>query len=827
MAATSSELALIITAKNRATAALRGASKDLRGLEGAAAKARAGLQLLKKVGTAAMLGLGVAAAGFAVKGIADFISFEDKMTQSLAIMGDAAQAWRGEMESAAREVALTTTFSAEQAAESFFFLASAGLDAEQSIAALPQVAAFAQAGMFDMALATDLLTDAQSALGLASDDAAENLTNMTRVSDVLVKANTLANASVQQFSEALTNKAGAAIKIVNKDLEEGVAVLAAFADQGVKGAEAGTAFNIVMRELQTKALKNKETFAELNIEVFDSQGKMANLGDIIGDLEGALEGMSDEQKKATLAQLGFNDKAVIFIQTLIGTSEKIKQYEEDLRSAGGMTQEVADKQLESAKAQFGLLGSAITDVGIDLGATLTPALLSMAQGALPLIVTGIRNFIEGITVLINIFRSWPDMIQKVIIVVGALVLALAFLYANPVIAGLGILIGLIILIGGKSREAAARAEALVDALKKGTDQATRQWILDTAEHVTFLSQAMDAGVISLTDLDEGILGTEDSFDDFTDSLRDNEELLTLLGEQKVNRLISGLEDLRGNVVDARDAIIEENEALATNETRLLAAELAAEGFTSESERGAEQARLAAFALLQSLDPALEEIIEDTDAAAESTESLASALLEMASPVFGAISSFQSYEATLERIDEDNIRTKDEMLELALATLEVGAQFDNLSSEQIQAAVDGLAVSLGLSEAAARELLVELGLLDGKSISASVNVGITTTTSGAGVSGSADLSMAEIMNLFRRHGGPLLAGQSAIVGEEGPELFTPNTSGFVHPVGSFGTSSNEGAQEVNIHLHGVDLGEGSRRVLEEIREGIRQLDMEDN
>jgi TP901 family phage tail tape measure protein len=107
-----------------------------------------------------------------------------------------------------------------EAAESFFFLASAGLDAQQSIEALPQVAAFAKAGMFDMATATDLATDAQSALGLTVDDAQQNLVNLTRVTDVFAKANALANTSVEQVANAITTKAGVALRSVNKDLEE-------------------------------------------------------------------------------------------------------------------------------------------------------------------------------------------------------------------------------------------------------------------------------------------------------------------------------------------------------------------------------------------------------------------------------------------------------------------------------------------------------------------------------------------------------------------------------------------------------------------------------
>ena len=187
----------------------------------------------------------VAAGAGVVKFGADF---QKAMAGSIAIMGDLSDSMKNDMEMAARAVAKTTKHSATQAAEAYFFLASAGKSAAQSIELLPRVAAFAQAGNFDLALATDLLTDAQSALGLSSKDTAEDMRNMTKVSDVLVKANTLANASVQQFSESLTNKGGAALRMLNKSVEEGVAVLAVYADQGLKGSAAGESLNIVMRD---------------------------------------------------------------------------------------------------------------------------------------------------------------------------------------------------------------------------------------------------------------------------------------------------------------------------------------------------------------------------------------------------------------------------------------------------------------------------------------------------------------------------------------------------------------------------------------------------
>ena len=290
--------------------------------------------------------------------------FDQALTASTAIMGELSDVMRKDLKNAAIEVSKVTSFSAKQAAEAYFFLASAGLDAAQSIAALPQVARFAQAGNFELAQATDLLTDAQSALGLSSKDTAENMENMARVSDVLVKANTIANATVAQFSESLTNKAGAALRILGKDVEEGAAVLAVFADQGLKGAASGEALNIVMRDLQRSSLKNEEAFKKANVTVFDSAGEMRNMADIIGDLDGLLLGMSDKQKRATLTMLGFQDKSISSTMALLGASDAIRGYEKDLRGAAGITDEVANKQLKTFWKQLGLLKDRLIAVGL-------------------------------------------------------------------------------------------------------------------------------------------------------------------------------------------------------------------------------------------------------------------------------------------------------------------------------------------------------------------------------------------------------------------------------------------------------------------------------
>ena len=380
-----------------------------------------GLGLGAGFGTALAIQKGMQIASDAIAGTVDAAAtLDDAMTKSLAIMGDVSDAMRTDMTDAARQVAKETTFSASQAADAYFYLASAGLDAAASLKAMPLVARFAQAGNFDLALATDLLTDAQSALGLTiRDDVVANMRNMAAVSDVLVKANTLANATVQQFSESLTNKGGAALRLVNKELEEGVAVLATWADQGVKGAEAGTRLDIVLRDLANAAIKQAGAFERFGISVFDAQGEMRGMADIVADMERAFDGLSTKQVRAGLATLGFQQRTVSATVSLLGSSGAIRRYQTALEAAGGTTRTVAEKQLESFKAQAILLDNALVDLSITAGQALIPVLKDIAvairEDILPELgrmFDELRRLDPAFDLTLRFGRAWDDLMDK-------------------------------------------------------------------------------------------------------------------------------------------------------------------------------------------------------------------------------------------------------------------------------------------------------------------------------------------------------------------------------------------------------------------------------
>lgn len=390
----------------------------------------------------------------------EFGKFDKAMVESTSIMRGATDEQKKSMRSVALEMVKSGNYlqGPDELAKSYFYLASAGKDAAQSMALLPTVSKFATAGAFDMALATDLLTDAQSALGMTSKDTVKDMEKMTRLGDVLVKANTLANASVEQFSIALTTKAGAALKVYNKDVEEGVAVLLAMADQGMKAELAGNALDRITRLLSKSALDNAKAHEKYGFTVFDNTGKMRNFADIVGNLETSLAGMSDETRAAALDAMGFDARVQGVILPLLGSSEAIRRYEKELRSASGITKEVADDQMTAFSNQMKVMWNQIKVVAISIGETLAPMLLKLNE-----VIRG------GIDWWNNLSESTKRFIIKSAIVVAVLgpIIALigtATIFVGAFIASLGAILPALAAIGAAVASPLSLVLALVAAV---------------------------------------------------------------------------------------------------------------------------------------------------------------------------------------------------------------------------------------------------------------------------------------------------------------------------------------------------------------------------
>jgi hypothetical protein len=177
-----------------------------------------------------------------------------------------------------------------------------------------------------------------------------------------------------------------------------------------------------------------------------------------------------------------------------------------------------------------------------------------------------------------------------------------------------------------------------------------------------------------------------------------------------------------------------------------------------------------------------QLADELDIAREAQESLSSVLLAAASPAFAAVDAYQKYSETLAKVDEDGVRTAEEQLELAEAILKAQGALDEFSAGGVEKAAASIAETLGISQQAAADLLVELGIIDGFEATALINVGLTGSGASAVSGGALHVGASNV----RQHGGPVDAGGTFLVGEAGPELFVPSTSGHIVPNSQLGS-----------------------------------------
>ncbi len=315
---------------------------------------------MKKAGAAATAAFSVAM-GAAVKVGMDFESGMSQVAATMGITTTEIASGSKEFEAlsqAAKNAGATTQFSATQASEALNYLALAGYDAEKSITALPTVLNLAAAGGIDLGYASDMVTDSMSALGLETNQ-------LEGFVDQLAKTSQKSNTNIAQLGEGILTVGGTAKDLAGGTVELNTA-LGILADNGVKGAEGGTALRNVILSLSAPTDKAAKTLKDLGLEVFDANGKLRPLNETFKDLDGKLSQMTDKEKTNVLNTL-FNKVDLKSVNALLANSgERFDELSGYIRNSAGAAADMAETMNDNLKGKLTILGSALEGLGIEM-----------------------------------------------------------------------------------------------------------------------------------------------------------------------------------------------------------------------------------------------------------------------------------------------------------------------------------------------------------------------------------------------------------------------------------------------------------------------------
>ena len=306
-------------------------------------------------------------AGLAKSSVSVGMNFDASMSQVAATMGTTVDQIDN-LTKVAKEMGSTTKFTATQAADALNYLALAGYDADKAAEVLPSVLNLAAAGGMDLAYASDLVTDAMASLNIEA-----NKQNVDDFGNKLAMAASKANANVSQLGEAILTVGGTAANLKGGTTELTTA-LGLLANVGIKGAEGGTHLRNIILSLQSPTDEAAKKMQKLGLSVYDSQGKMRGLNDILSDLNSAMKGMTQGQKDSIINQL-FNKTDLAAVNGLLAAQgEQWDTLAAQIDSADGAMGQMAETQIDNLQGAMTIMSSAFEGMQLAVYDELEPTL---------------------------------------------------------------------------------------------------------------------------------------------------------------------------------------------------------------------------------------------------------------------------------------------------------------------------------------------------------------------------------------------------------------------------------------------------------------------
>lgn len=325
-------------------------------------QAEEALSGLNSISNVAMAGMAASAAASATA-IASTISaatetykgFETEIKTVQSISGASATEFLA-LKEAAMDAGRTTIFTATEAAEALEYTSLAGWSVQESISGMPGIIKMTAATGKELKTTSDLLTDSMSALSIGVE-------GMDTYMDKLIQTNNKANTNAEQLMEALIGSGGAA-KTLGVSLDDTITSLGVFANNGLKGTEAGTALNAIFVRLagNTQAIKELNN---LKVDIWDSKGQFIGFEQTLERINTAMSKMTSEQRAMSLKKIAgvnyYSEMAYLLdsVNSQDGQNSAFENLKTQIEGSQGAldamyntttdTLDVAEKLLESAK----------------------------------------------------------------------------------------------------------------------------------------------------------------------------------------------------------------------------------------------------------------------------------------------------------------------------------------------------------------------------------------------------------------------------------------------------------------------------------------------
>ena len=345
------------------------------------------------------------------KAVSSFAKFEQAIVNASSVTGKLGEEFiivKDHLSDLAQTLGKTTVFSAREAAEAMYDLASAGVEVgrmtKEDMIPILDLAAATQS---ELKFATETLTSTIAQFGLS-------ITDTERVSDVLTATITSTKATIEKMSIALAY-VGPIAHGTGLSLEETSAALGMLYNAGLPASMAGTALRGALLRLMNPTAAARDTLKSLGLTIQDVDPTLHKFADIVKIL-------GERQMTTAESAIIFGVRAASGMVALAGAADKLEILTEKLHNVQGLTREIAEIQLSTLGGAFILLKSALEGLMISLGSMTNVGMKNFSLELRNIVLAIEEPLMNAISNLMNFLNelgpTWESLKSIVSSVIG-------------------------------------------------------------------------------------------------------------------------------------------------------------------------------------------------------------------------------------------------------------------------------------------------------------------------------------------------------------------------------------------------------------------------
>jgi len=385
-----------------------------------------------KIGKTATIAGGIMVGAFALT-IKTTAKFEQSMANTASVAGATGKELQA-LSDYARKMGAQSVYSASEAADAMYYLASAGMDTKQVIGALEGTLNLAAATGADLAFTSGTVAAALSQFGLQAEES-------SRVANVFAATISGSQATIEKLQTSMSY-VGPMAKSMGMEIEDVCGILGNLYNAGYDASTAGTSLRMAFTKLIDVSKEGQVTLDKLGVSVTDSAGNMRPFADIIDEL--GEKGMSTADAIKIFGQRAGPAMLALVSQGSGAITEMTEKV-----TGTNKAYEMADIQINTFQGSMKLLRSAFEELQITLGTAIIPTITDLTK-SLTATLAKISEWTKKNPELTDKIVKWAAGLSAALMVLGPIAMILPSLITGvtllsgaflPFAAGAAIVIG--------------------------------------------------------------------------------------------------------------------------------------------------------------------------------------------------------------------------------------------------------------------------------------------------------------------------------------------------------------------------------------------------